>query len=79
MNLKHPTGQIVQNSYSQAQVVPLSSDENSARISVPNPSSLFNEECVSENVLVQDLIYSFQGIEGKILKFDHNDDSLVSS
>jgi len=36
-----------------------------------NPSKIFNnEECISEDVLVQDLIYSFQSVEGKILKLD---------
>lgn len=36
-----------------------------------NPSKIFNnEECISEDILVQDLIYSFQSVEGKILKLD---------
>lgn len=29
-----------------------------------------NEEYISEDALVQDLIYSFQSVEGKILKLD---------
>jgi gamma-tubulin complex component 3 len=31
---------------------------------------MFDEDCISEDILVQDLIYSFQGIEGKVLKLD---------
>lgn len=34
------------------------------------PTGTFSEDCVSESVLVHDLIYSFQGIEGKVLKLD---------
>ena len=37
-----------------------------------NPSRMFDEDCISEDILVQDLIYSFQGIEGKVLKLDSN-------
>lgn len=33
---------------------------------------IFDEDCISEDTLVQDLIYSFQGIEGKVLKLDSN-------
>lgn len=31
---------------------------------------ILSEDCISEDILVQELIYSFQGIEGRILKLD---------
>lgn len=49
----------------------LNTTETSSR-GLLNPSKIFNEECISEDVLVQDLIYSFQSVEGKILKLDSN-------
>lgn len=59
-----------QTSCSQAQIVPLNTTESSRGLLI-NPSKIFNnEEYISEDVLVQDLIYSFQSVEGKILKLD---------
>lgn len=54
----------------QAQVVSLNTTDTSSKGLLTNPSKVFNEECISENVLVQDLIYSFQSVEGRILKLD---------
>lgn len=63
-------GQSSQTSCSQAQqIVPLNTTESSKGLLI-NPSKIFNEEYISEDVLVQDLIYSFQSVEGKILKLD---------
>ncbi|XP_029157570.1 gamma-tubulin complex component 3 [Nylanderia fulva] len=64
------SGQSSQTSCSQAQVVSLNTTETNSRGMLINPSKIFNEECISEDVLVQDLIYSFQSVEGKILKLD---------
>ncbi|XP_070157516.1 gamma-tubulin complex component 3 [Polyergus mexicanus] len=65
------SGQSSQTSCSQAQqIVSLNTTETSSRALLVNPSKIFNEECISEDVLVQDLIYSFQSVEGKILKLD---------
>ncbi|XP_020297110.1 gamma-tubulin complex component 3 homolog isoform X2 [Pseudomyrmex gracilis] len=47
-----------------------STSEISSRGSLMNPSKIFNEECISEDILVQDLIYSLQSVEGKVLKLD---------
>ncbi|XP_015587434.1 gamma-tubulin complex component 3 [Cephus cinctus] len=66
------SGQSSQTSCAHAQIVPASSTGSSIRRFPANPSRIFNEDCVSEDVLVRDLIYSFQGIEGKILKLDSN-------
>lgn len=63
-------GQSSQTSCSQAQVVSVNTLETNSRGLLINPSKIFNEECVSEDVLVQDLIYSFQSVEGKMLKLD---------
>lgn len=64
-------GQSSQTSCTQAQqVVSLNTTETNSRGLLINPSKIFNEECISEDVLVQDLIYSFQSVEGKILKLD---------
>lgn len=57
---------------SQGQIVSLNNAETNYHGIVSNPSSIYMEEYISENLLVQDLIYSFQGIEGKILKLDSN-------
>lgn len=65
-------GQSSQTSCTQAQIVSVNTTEMSSRGLLVNPSKVFNEECISEDVLVQDLIYSFQGVEGKILKLDSN-------
>lgn len=65
-------GQSSQTCYNNAQIMPLSTNETALRGVPPNTSRIFNEDCVSEDVLVQDLIYSFQGIEGKVLKLDSN-------
>lgn len=50
----------------------LNTTETSSKGFLVNPSKIFNEECISEDALVQDLIYSFQSVEGKILKLDSN-------
>lgn len=63
-------GQSSQTSCSPAQVVSLNTTETSLKGSLTNPSKIFNEECISEDVLVQELIYAFQSIEGRILKLD---------
>ncbi|XP_034947790.1 gamma-tubulin complex component 3 [Chelonus insularis] len=56
-------------SSSQAQIMVINTpDSNSQGTNVP--CRIFTEDCVSEEVLVQDLIYSFQGIEGRVLKLD---------
>ncbi|XP_032676591.1 gamma-tubulin complex component 3 [Odontomachus brunneus] len=64
------SGQSSQTSCAQAQVVSVNTTDMSSRGLLVNPSKIFNEECISEDVLVQDLIYSFQSVEGKILKLD---------
>ncbi|KAJ8683568.1 hypothetical protein QAD02_019360 [Eretmocerus hayati] len=57
---------------SHAQMVPFSPSESNM-IGLPmTPARIYDEDCISEDVLVQDLIYSFQGIEGKVLKLDSN-------
>ncbi|XP_012278710.1 gamma-tubulin complex component 3 [Orussus abietinus] len=61
------SGQSSQTSCTHAQVVSLSTDS-----SICGPSRILNEDCISEDLIVQDLIYSFQGIEGRILKLDPN-------
>lgn len=63
-------GQSSQTSCSQAQVISVNTTEINSRGLLVNSSKIFNEECISEDVLVQDLIYSFQSVEGKILKLD---------
>lgn len=63
-------GQLSQTSYSPAQVISLNTTETSSKGLLINPNKIFNEESISEDVLVQDLIYSFQSVEGKILKLD---------
>jgi len=68
-------GQSLQTSSSQTQIVSLNTTETGSRgfsRGLINSSKIFNEECISEDVLVQDLIYSFQSVEGKILKLDSN-------
>ncbi|XP_046746973.1 gamma-tubulin complex component 3 isoform X2 [Diprion similis] len=62
--------QTSQVSCSQGQMLPLSCTETIVRGPSLHPARIFNEESVSEDLLVQDLIYSFQGIEGKVLKLD---------
>lgn len=66
------SGLTSQTSCSQAQIVSLNTTETSSKGFLVNPSKIFNEECISEDALVQDLIYSFQSVEGKILKLDSN-------
>ncbi|KAL7301860.1 hypothetical protein TKK_0005465 [Trichogramma kaykai] len=56
----------------QAQVVTFTPSEATMLGPSSNPSRIFDEDTTSENILVQDLIYSFQGIEGKVLKLDTN-------
>jgi len=68
--LSYYLGQSSQTSCSPAQIVSLNTTEINSRGMLINPSKIFNEECISEDVLVQDLIYSFQSVEGKILKLD---------
>lgn len=57
---------------SHAQVVPFLPSDSSTVGACLNPSRIFDEDCTSEDTLVQDLIYSFQGIEGRVLKLDTN-------
>lgn len=64
------SGQTSQTSCPQGQIVPLSCTETVIRGPPSHPARIFNEESVPEDLLVQDLIYSFQGIEGKVLKLD---------
>lgn len=52
--------------------MPLSGSETSVPGLTLDPTRIFNEDCISEDVLVQDLIFSFQGIEGKVLKLDES-------
>ncbi|KAH0553598.1 gamma-tubulin complex component 3 [Cotesia glomerata] len=61
-------------SSSQAQMIALNTPNSSSYPDrTANSSRIFtNQDCISESILVQDLIYSFQGIEGKILKLDSN-------
>ena len=65
-------GNTSQTSCTNAQIVPFGTTETMLRGPPLNSSRIFNEDCTSEDVLVQDLIYSFQGIEGKVLKLDSN-------
>ncbi|XP_017888838.1 gamma-tubulin complex component 3 homolog [Ceratina calcarata] len=58
--------------YAPAQIVSMNSSEKGAREYLTSYSKLYGEEYISEDALVQDLIYCFQGIEGKILKLDSN-------
>lgn len=66
------SGQPSQSSWAQAQVVSVNTIETNLRGSLLNQNNMFREEYVSEHVLIQDLIYCFQGIEGKFLKLDSN-------
>ncbi|XP_035723078.1 gamma-tubulin complex component 3 homolog [Vespa mandarinia] len=67
------SGQPSQSSWSQAQqVVSINTMETNIRGPLVNQNNVFREEYVSEDVLIQDLIYCFQGIEGKFLKLDSN-------
>ncbi|XP_031837668.1 gamma-tubulin complex component 3 isoform X2 [Nomia melanderi] len=50
----------------------MSNTERSTRDLLARPNKILGEEYISEDILVQDIIYSFQGIEGKILKLDSN-------
>ncbi|XP_078049224.1 gamma-tubulin complex component 3 isoform X1 [Augochlora pura] len=54
------------------QIVSVNSADRSTRDFLTRSNRILGEEYISEDVLVQDLIYSFQGIEGKILKLDSN-------
>ncbi|XP_076634245.1 gamma-tubulin complex component 3 [Colletes latitarsis] len=58
--------------YTPSQMMPANITEKSIRDFLSSPNKIFGDEYISESVLVQDLIYSFQGIEGKILKLDSN-------
>ena len=53
-------------------MVPFSPTEPNLLGRIANSNQIFDEDSVSEDVLVQDLIYSFQGIEGRVLKLDSN-------
>ncbi|KAK2580582.1 hypothetical protein KPH14_007705 [Odynerus spinipes] len=66
------SGQPSQSSWTQAQIVSVNTMETNLRGSLINQNNIFREEYVSEDVLIQDLIYCFQGIEGKFLKLDSN-------
>ncbi|XP_076246303.1 gamma-tubulin complex component 3 isoform X4 [Calliopsis andreniformis] len=59
------TGQISE-VYTASQIVSLNEVDKGTR------EKIFGDEYIPEHVLVQDLIYSFQGIEGKVLKLDSN-------
>ncbi|XP_043288124.1 gamma-tubulin complex component 3 [Venturia canescens] len=63
------SGHSSQASCSNAPIVALAENEGNVNRSVI-PTRIFSEDFISEKVLVQDLIYSFQGIEGKVLKLD---------
>ncbi|XP_076657908.1 gamma-tubulin complex component 3 isoform X1 [Halictus rubicundus] len=54
------------------QIVSVNNTEKSSRDFLTRSNRILGEEYISEEILVQDLIYSFQGIEGKILKLDSN-------
>lgn len=56
--------------HNNAQIVSLTTPDSSNQSTPINTCRLFSEDCISEDVLVQELIYSFQGIEGRILKLD---------
>lgn len=51
-------------------MVALNSTDSISRGPPQLSARIFNEDSVPEELLVQDLIYSFQGIEGKVLKLD---------
>ncbi|KAK0087490.1 hypothetical protein PV325_000931 [Microctonus aethiopoides] len=57
---------------SQGQIVTINTPDTNLRVTPPiNPTArILNDYFVSEDILVQDLIYSFQGIEGRVLKLD---------
>ncbi|XP_053594050.1 gamma-tubulin complex component 3 homolog [Microplitis demolitor] len=72
-----PSTSVDRQSNSQEQIVSLNTQNYSSCAEKTtrenNSSKIFiNQHNISESVLVQDLIYSFQGIEGKILKLDSN-------
>ncbi|XP_076756926.1 gamma-tubulin complex component 3 [Xylocopa sonorina] len=58
--------------YTPSQIVTINNLEKNTRDYLTSSNKIYGEEYISEDVLVQDLIYSFQGIEGKILKLDSN-------
>ncbi|XP_076666493.1 gamma-tubulin complex component 3 isoform X4 [Andrena cerasifolii] len=58
--------------YLPSQIVSVDDADKNTRDSLMNQNKIFGEEYISESILVQDLIYSFQGIEGKVLKLDSN-------
>lgn len=58
--------------YVPSQIVSVDDADKNTRDSLTNQNKIFGEEYISESILVQDLIYSFQGIEGKVLKLDSN-------
>ena len=53
-----------------SQIISINNTEKSTRDYLTSSYKIYGEEYISEDALVQDLIYSFQGIEGKILKLD---------
>lgn len=50
----------------------INSANKNTRDYLTSSNKIYGEEYISEDVLIQDLIYSFLGIEGKILKLDSN-------
>ncbi|XP_017795465.1 PREDICTED: gamma-tubulin complex component 3 [Habropoda laboriosa] len=56
--------------YAPPQIVPISNTDRNTIDFLASSNKIYGEEYISEDALVQDLIYSFQGIEGKILKLD---------
>lgn len=65
-------GQILEMYTAGAQIVSVSDTDKNTRDSLATLMKTFDDEYISERILVQDLIYSFQGIEGKVLKLDSN-------
>ncbi|XP_053984214.1 gamma-tubulin complex component 3 homolog [Hylaeus volcanicus] len=58
--------------YAPSQIVSVNVTDKNTRDFLTTSNKIYGDEYISEDVLVQDLIYSFQGIEGKILKLDSN-------
>ncbi|KAG9432396.1 gamma-tubulin complex component 3 [Apis mellifera carnica] len=54
------------------QIVSINSANKNTRDFLTSSNKIYGEEYISEDILIQDLIYSFLGIEGKILKLDSN-------
>ena len=54
------------------QIVSMNNSDKNTRDFLTSSNKIYGEEYISEDILVQDLIYSFLGFEGKILKLDSN-------